>query len=58
MVLGGAWCVERKEWIRDIGHKLKLKTGDVKSTHFLIQRISMAVERGNAAIIQSSNAYQ
>lgn len=49
----GAWCVEGKESIRDIVKKLKLKTGDVKSTLYLIQKISTAVQKGNAVSILS-----
>lgn len=40
--------------IQNIGEKLYITTGDPKSKCYLIQRISMVVQRGNAVSILSS----
>lgn len=43
-----------KEWVESIGEELKRKTGDHKSKSYLILRINMTVQRGNATSIISS----
>lgn len=47
----GAWGREGKSFIKSIGQKIKNLTGNKKSTFYLFQSISMAVQRGNAASI-------
>ena len=47
----GSWGKQGHNLIRDIGQKLCDITGDKRSTFFLFQRISMAVQRGNATSI-------
>ena len=37
--------------IKDIGKKLKEASGEPRSTFFLTQRISIAIQRGNASCI-------
>ena len=39
------------EFIREVGNKLKTTTGQSSSTAYLTQRISLAIQRGNAASI-------
>ena len=47
----GAWGPQGLELIKQIGNKLSELTGDRRSTSFLFQRISIAIQRGNAASI-------
>ena len=47
----GAWGTLGHKLIKDIGKKLKEATGESRSTFFLTQRISMAVQRGNSSCI-------
>ena len=42
---------EGKKLINEIGKKLKEATGEARSKSFLIQRISIANQRGNATSI-------
>ena len=50
----GAWCQEAISLINDIGAKLKISTGDIRSTEFLRQRIGIAIQRGNAASVMGT----
>ena len=47
----GAWGPEGAKLIKAIGEKIKNLTGEKRSTFFLFQSISMAVQCGNAASI-------
>ena len=47
----GAWGPEGAKLISSIGEKIKTLTGEKRSTFFLFQSISMAVQCGNAASI-------
>ena len=47
----GSWGLQGHNLIKDIGKKLCDITGDRRSTFFLFQRISMAIQRGNAASV-------
>ena len=38
-------------FLRELGHRLSAITGDTKCYSYLIQRLSVAVQRGNAASI-------
>ncbi|KAJ4442493.1 hypothetical protein ANN_04079 [Periplaneta americana] len=44
----GPWCSEAKLLTSDIGKYLSALNGDSRSTAFLRQRISIAIQRGNA----------
>ena len=45
-------CRQQANFVgRDIGKKLKEASGEPRSTFFLTQRISMAVQRGNSSCI-------
>ena len=50
----GSWGPEGHKLIKDIGKKLKEVTGEPRSTFFLTQRISMAIQRGNSSIVQGT----
>ena len=47
----GSWGQIGRNLVKDIGQKLCDITGDKRSTFYLFQRISMAVQRGNAASV-------
>ena len=47
----GAWGPQGLRLIKQIGSKISKLTGESRSTSFLFQRISVAVQRGNAASI-------
>ena len=44
----GPWCQEGKELIENLGKMLNKMTGDKNSKKFLKERISIAIQRGNA----------
>jgi hypothetical protein len=47
----GPWCKEAIDFINVIGNRLILESGDSKSKKFLFERISLAIQRGNAVSI-------
>ena len=47
----GPWGPEAKNLIGKIGKLIIKATGDPRSTSFLIQRISLELQRGNAASV-------
>ena len=50
----GPWGPEGHKLIKDIGKKLKEVTGEPRSTLYLTQRISMAIQRGNSSSVQGT----
>ena len=44
----GAWGDNAKAFIRKIGRQVKEVSGEPRSTSFLIQRLALDVQRGNA----------
>ena len=40
-----------KKFVEDVGCRIAASTGEKRSTSYLFQRISVAVQRGNAAAI-------
>jgi hypothetical protein len=49
----GPWCKEAIDFINVIGERLIAESGDSKSKKFLFERISLAIQRGNAASIRT-----
>ena len=47
----GSWGREGHKLIKEIGAKMKEVTGEQRSTFYLTQRISMAVQRGNSSCV-------
>ena len=47
----GSFGVEAQKLVRELGFRLRSITGETRSTSFLTQRISLAIQRGNAASI-------
>jgi hypothetical protein len=50
----GPWCKEAIDFINVIGKRLIVESRDSKSKKFLFERISLAIQRGNAASIRST----
>ena len=47
----GSWGSESLKLVKTIGRKIMEVTGEKRSTFFLLQRISMAIQRGNATCV-------
>ena len=47
----GSWGTQGFKLIKDIGGKIADVTGEKRSTDFLFQRISIAIQRGNASCV-------
>ena len=47
----GSWGPEGLHFIKSIGKKIQDITGEKRATFYLFQRISVAIQRGNAASI-------
>jgi len=45
----GPWNVEGLAFVRELGRRISLVTGDPRETTFLLQRLSVAVQQGNVA---------
>ena len=50
----GAWRSSARELIRRIGSRVMMWTGDVCGTQFLIQQVSLDVQRGNVASVMAT----
>jgi hypothetical protein len=50
----GPWCKEAIDFINVIGNRLIAESGDSKSKKFLFERISLAIQCGNAASIRGT----
>jgi hypothetical protein len=50
----GPWCKETIDFINVIGDRLIAESGDSKSKKFFFERISLAIQRGNAASIRGT----
>jgi hypothetical protein len=50
----GPCCKEAIDFINVIGNRLIAESGDSKSKKFLFERISLAIQRGNAASIRGT----
>ena len=50
----GAWNSDGLSFIRELGRRTTLITGDPRESSYIIQRIAVAVQRGNAASFTGS----
>jgi hypothetical protein len=50
----GVWGQAGLQFIKQVGNRIKEATGEKASTNYLIQRISIAIQQGNAAAILGS----
>ena len=50
----GVWCQEAVEMLDELGSRISEATGDKRETSFLFQRLSIALQKGNAACMLGS----
>src|SRR5687768_1918819 len=50
----GAWHTDSLDFIRELDRRASQVTGDLRETAFLLQRLSVVVQRGNAASVRGS----
>ena len=50
----GSWGPESLKFIKEIGNKIQENTGEKRATSYLIQSLSMTIQRGNAASIMGT----
>ena len=50
----GAWGASACSVVRWIGSQVVEQTGDSRASQFLIQKISINVQRGNAAVVMAT----
>jgi len=53
-VIMGVWHDESLDFIRELGRRITTCTGDPRKTAFLLQRISVAIQRGNSIAFTGS----
>ena len=51
---GGSIGPDSKTFLLDLGRRLSMATGEPRSYEFLLQRISVAIQMGNAASVLGS----
>ena len=51
---GGSWNAQAIEFVQDLGRRISEVTNEPLETQFLFQRLSMAVQRGNAIAYKST----
>ena len=44
----GAWGKQAQQFVAELGRRITVVTGDKRETKFLRQRLSVAIQRGNA----------
>ena len=54
----GAWGEQARVFVVQLGRLITGVTGDVRETDFLRQRLSIAIQRGNALAIRGSLGLQ
>ena len=47
----GVWNIEAEEFFNDLGSRISCSTGEARETSFLYQRLSISLQKGNAACI-------
>ena len=47
----GSWAPTGRKFVKDIGNRIEEATGEKRSTNYLFQALSIAIQRGNAASI-------
>ena len=50
----GAWGESAKKFVHQVGARVRENTGEVRATSFLIQRLAIDVQRGNAASVMAT----
>ena len=47
----GALCEEADDFVHELGRRITAVTGERRATEFLLQRLSVAIQRGNASAV-------
>ena len=47
----GSWGAGAKSFLTDVGNRVKLATGNPRAMEYLRQRVSIEIQRGNAAAV-------
>jgi len=50
----GPWCAEAMKFFHEVSKMIELKTQEPRSKSFLLQRLSMAIQKGNAAAVMGT----
>ncbi|KAI5635037.1 hypothetical protein NE865_12269 [Phthorimaea operculella] len=50
----GCWGTEAKDFIKEVGQRLRETGCDPRAGSFLVQRLSIAIQRGNAASVMGT----
>ena len=50
----GSWGAGAKAFLADIGNRIKQATGNPRAMEFLRQRVSIEIQRGNAASVMGT----
>ena len=50
----GAFGPKTLAFVRELGRRIRQETGDKMETSYLMQRLSVAIQRGNAAAVLGS----
>ena len=50
----GSWEAGAKAFLTDVGHRVKQATGNQRAMEFLRQRVSIEIQRGNAASVMGT----
>ena len=48
------WGAGAKAFLAEVGTRVKQATGNVRSMEFLRQRVSIEIQRGNAAVVMET----
>ncbi|KAI5637897.1 hypothetical protein NE865_09412 [Phthorimaea operculella] len=51
---GGPWCDAAKKFVWELGRRLRERGLDPRSGSYLVQRVSLAIQRGNAASVMGT----
>ena len=54
----GAWGVQCQRFVSELGRLITLITGDTRETSYLRQRLSIAVQRGNAIACRGTLSHE
>ncbi|KAL0820722.1 hypothetical protein ABMA28_006551 [Loxostege sticticalis] len=50
----GSWGSEAKSFVAEVGRRLRVRTNDPRSGSFLVQKLALAIQRGNAASVMGT----
>ena len=52
--ISGAWCNQSAQFIEDLGRRINVIINDPLETTYLFQRLSVALQRGNAVAFSNT----